>query len=190
MKKLNLGCGPNLLEGWVNADLYPANQDVFRMDATRPFPFADGSFDRIFTEHMIEHVKPAEGAFMLAECYRILAPGGRIRVSTPGLEFLYGLMYQPTRLSDMYVEWACRVFSLGEPICAETVINNFVRAWGHQYIYSRDRLCWALSHAGFRRPVGRKIGESEDPTFTGLENAERMPEGFLQLETMTIEAER
>ncbi len=47
-----------------------------------------------------------------------------------------------------------------------------------------------MTDAGFRAVALPKIGESDDPAFVGLENASRMPEGFLQLETMTIEAEK
>ena len=191
MRGLNLGCGPNLLgEGWLNADLHPIDARVLRLDATETFPFSAGEFDRVFTEHMIEHVSYEDGRFMLSECFRVLRPGGRIRVSTPGLEFLFGLLYRPDELTERYVEWACGAFSPGQPVRAETVINNFVRAWGHRYIYSRDALMESMHAAAFRKPYTCSIGESDDPAFVGLENAGRMPESFLQLETMTIEAEK
>ncbi len=135
MKKLNIGCGDHPLEGWQNGDIaLPIGAGY--LDATKRFPFRDGEIDRIFSEHMIEHVPFAGGKAMLAECYRVLAPGGRIRISTPSLEFLHGLMWQPIEETERYVKWACRVFSPGAPVRAETVINNFVRAWGHQFIWS------------------------------------------------------
>jgi predicted SAM-dependent methyltransferase len=53
-----------------------------------PTPFASDTFDFIFSEHMIEHVSHDDGAKMLAECHRVLKPGGHIRITTPDLAFL------------------------------------------------------------------------------------------------------
>src|SRR5215470_4711811 len=83
VRKLHIGCGSNILNGWLNSDLRPHTRDVLHLDATKRFPFDDELFDYIFSEHMIEHVSYAEGLFMLGECYRILKKNGRIRLSTP-----------------------------------------------------------------------------------------------------------
>ena len=188
--KLNIGSGEHPLPAdWVNADIAPQSGGIY-LDATKRFPFRDGEVDRIFSEHMIEHVPLSGGIAMLGECYRVLRSGGWIRISTPSLEFLLGLMLTPSDLSNRYVKWSCRIFSPGLPVCAETVINNFVRAWGHQFIYSREMLARVVTDAGFREGRFWPIAESDDPEFRGLENAARMPEGYLQLETMTIEAEK
>jgi predicted SAM-dependent methyltransferase len=190
MLKLNIGAGPNPIEGWYNVDLHAQVVGVGYLDATRPFPYPDETFDRIFTEHMIEHITYEDGRRMLAECYRVMKPGGRLRVSTPDLMFLVSLLNQPSALEWQYVVWACEVFTPGQPVCAESVVNNFVRAWGHQYIYTRFTLDRVLVDAGFKLTCWPKVGESDDPEFRELENVGRMPEGFLQLETMTVEAEK
>lgn len=190
MNKLNIGAGPNPMAGWTNVDLHPIHPGVAFMDARRAFPFNDGTFDRVYSEHMIEHVSFHDGKRMLQECFRVLCPGGRIRISTPDLDFLWSLRHAATAESQRYVEWACEHFSRGQPVCADTVINNFVRAWGHQYIWSKDVLEETMEFVGFRSFVWPPISESSDEAFAGLENASRMPEGFLQLETMTVEAEK
>lgn len=191
MRKLNVGCGPNVLEGWVNADLHPIDGRVVGFDATQQFPFSDGEFDRIFSEHMIEHVPYAGGAAMLAECYRTLKPGGRIRISTPSLDFLFNLLRgEPAPICHEYVKWACAAFSPEEPVCPETVINNFVRAWGHTYIHSRNSLGDLMDSLGFENLGLCYVSVSQDPEFRNIENVGRMPEGFLQIETMTVEGEK
>ena len=49
-------------------------------------PFADGSFDLVLSHAVIEHV--ADAPLYLRECRRVLAPGGRIYLSTaPYLSF-------------------------------------------------------------------------------------------------------
>ena len=103
---------------------------------------------------------------------------------------MFALRHHATPLSDRYVVWACEHFSQGQPVCADTVINNFVRAWGHQYIWSKDTLEETMEKIGFTAFAWPPIGESDDDEFVALENASRMPEGFLQLETMTVEAEK
>ena len=80
-KKLHLGCGPNRLPGWFNTDLKADGEYVFRLDATKPFPFPSNSFEEIFTEHMIEHIPYTKALSMLKECYRVLQPGGKLRSS-------------------------------------------------------------------------------------------------------------
>jgi len=65
-----------------------------------------------------------------------------------------------------------------------------VRSWGHQYIYTRHVLAAQLDNLGFKNQVWPRVGESDDPEFRDLENAGRMPEGFLALETMTVECSK
>jgi SAM-dependent methyltransferase len=88
VKKLHIGCGKNVLPGWLNMDALPLLPDVLYLDATRRFSFKDAAFDYIFSEHMIEHISYQHGLNMLAECRRVLQPSGKIRISTPDLNFL------------------------------------------------------------------------------------------------------
>ena len=89
--KLHVGCGGHVLDGWLNADLRPHSAHVLRMDATRRFPFPDNVFAYVYSEHVIEHLPFDAGAIMLGECFRVLAPGGKMRVATPDLAFLTAL---------------------------------------------------------------------------------------------------
>ena len=91
MRKLNLGCGHNVLEGWVNSDANPPSTAVTLLDVENKFPFTDNEFDYIFSEHMIEHLPYEVGSRSLKECYRVLKPRGVVRVSTPDLAFLVDL---------------------------------------------------------------------------------------------------
>src|SRR5215470_3014010 len=61
--KLQIGGGWRLLGGWLNTDI-EIIPGVMCMDATRPFPFADNIFYRVYTEHMIEHVPYQGGVCM------------------------------------------------------------------------------------------------------------------------------
>lgn len=62
-----------------------ANAEFVQGDGSR-LPFRDGVFDLVFSHSVIEHVESAEA--YLAECRRVLVPGGRLYLSTaPYLSF-------------------------------------------------------------------------------------------------------
>ena len=190
VRKLHIGCGGNRISGWLNTDYLPGSRNVFHLDATRTFPFADGQFDYAFSEHMIEHVSYARGMTMLKECRRVLKPGGKIRISTPDLAFVVGL-YSGVQSATQraYVRWACG--ELPKVVPADNpafVVNNFVRNWGHTFIYDEATLRSALTEAGFTDIRRCNLQKSEHADFRGLENETRLPPGFLQLETLTLEA--
>ncbi|MDQ6802345.1 MAG: hypothetical protein M3041_16105, partial [Acidobacteriota bacterium] len=63
MIKLQLGSGPQILQGWINIDnvKYPGVDKV--LDVTRGLPFRDVSF--VFAEHFIEHLAYADALALL-----------------------------------------------------------------------------------------------------------------------------
>ena len=189
--KLHIGCGKHLLPGWLNSDFTPQLPEVARLDATAIFPIRAAAFDYIFSEHMIEHVPFEGGQNMLNESYRVLKSGGRIRISTPDLKFLIDLYApQKTALQQAYIDWATRRF-VPSGIASDTfVINNFMRNWGHLFIYDTKTLRHALAAAGFVDISAHSVNHSAVPDFMQLEHDGRMPPGFLQLETMTMEARK
>ena len=89
--RLHIGCAGHLLDGWLNSDVHPRTGNVLRLDATRRFPFPDGVFVHAYSEHVIEHLSFSQAASMLDECFRVLSPGGKVRITTPDLSFLVDL---------------------------------------------------------------------------------------------------
>jgi ubiquinone/menaquinone biosynthesis C-methylase UbiE len=105
---LDLGCGPG---GWVldMAYAYPkaeiAGVDVSHtmtayanaraqsqglnnasfevMDLTRPLEFSDASFDLVNARFLVAALPAAQWPSLLAECRRVLRPGGLLRVTEP-----------------------------------------------------------------------------------------------------------
>jgi predicted SAM-dependent methyltransferase len=192
-RKLHLGAGENVLPGWLNTDVSgwrPA--DVVYLDARRPFPLPDASFDAVFSEHMLEHLTYADGQVCLGECLRVLRPGGRIRIATPALDRLARLYDEElTDVQRRYVRWAVDTLGTdGGAYLPGFVLNNFVRAWGHRFIYDEQTLRHGLGSAGFVDMERRQVGESDDPELTGLER--HLPEApeFNEYETLVIEARR
>jgi SAM-dependent methyltransferase len=97
---LDLGCGPGGSREqfrarhpgvrWTGLDVYDSpspppsgDPDIVLYDGGR-IPFADGSFDVVFSKQVLEHV--ADPRRVLGEVARVLAPGGAFAGSTSQLE--------------------------------------------------------------------------------------------------------
>ncbi len=84
--RLHLGCGPYYLPGWLNIDWLPVWKTDAWLDARQGLPFPSGFAQEIYTKEMLEHL-PADAIIqLLAECHRVLAPGGRLWIAVPGFE--------------------------------------------------------------------------------------------------------
>jgi predicted SAM-dependent methyltransferase len=82
---------------------------VFRsiryMNVVKQFPFADNTIDCVYSSHMIEHLYPKQADFCFHEIYRVLKPGGLLRVSVPDLDKIvagYDSQRPEPFLEDMY----------------------------------------------------------------------------------------
>ncbi len=188
-RKLHIGCGENLIDGWLNSDFFPHSGKVLHLDATKRFPFSEQTFNYIFCEHMIEHVSYSNGRAMLSECYRVLKNNGKIRISTPNLQFLIDLYSDnKSELQKEYIKWATDSSIKDAPYYDDTfVINNFVRDWGHLFIYDEKTLRASFEKAGFKKIIRCELNESKDELLQNLENEKRQPKTFLKLESVTLE---
>ncbi len=191
-RKLHIGCGRHIIDGWLTSDHHPSIGGVLHLDATGLFVFEDDTLDYIFSEHMIEHVPHAGGLSMLNECFRALERGGTLRISTPALAFLIDLYrHDKSDLQTQYIEWSSRTFIADAPCADDTfVINNFFRDWGRTFIYDEKTLRASLERAGFTDTVRCDLYHSDDKALKGLENENRIPTQFLKLETLTLEARK
>jgi predicted SAM-dependent methyltransferase len=189
--KLHIGGGPRCLPGWLNTDL-ALQLGVMQMDATQPFPFEDGLFHYVFTEHMIEHIPFEAAMVMLRECQRVLKPGGVIRVTTPNLAAFIELFAEKLNARQQsYLDFFCKTFLAPDrPATPAHAINSMFRLFGHQFIYDEKTLTDALRTAGFGEISRRPLMQSEHQTLQNLENVERYPEGFLEFESIALEAKK
>jgi len=86
MAKLNLGCGFDKREGFVNADNFPECQPDVMVDIeATPWPFEDNQFDYILMKHVLEHVGATFDVFreIMRELYRVTAPNGIVEIQVP-----------------------------------------------------------------------------------------------------------
>ena len=88
LKKLNLGCGGKLLEGYVNVDVVQSRSGIkpdVLCDLHALTPFADSSVDEILSVHVVEHFWRWEVVGVLKEWVRVLKPGGCMILECPNL---------------------------------------------------------------------------------------------------------
>lgn len=159
-QKLHLGCGSINFPGWVNIDLDSPTADQL-LDLTEPLPFESESVSHIFNEHFIEHITREQAIAFLKECYRVLAPQGAIRITTPNLRFLTHAYF-----SDNRDEWG----DLWQPNSRCQLMNEGMRAWGHQFLYDAEELTRVLGESGFKSITFQAYTQSSDEVFVGLES--------------------
>jgi predicted SAM-dependent methyltransferase len=83
---LNVGSGHRPLRGFVNIDINLARRPDMWLDVRNGLPFADGSVDRIYTCHVLEHFYYDELTGVLREFRRVLRPDGGLRLLVPSME--------------------------------------------------------------------------------------------------------
>jgi len=86
MLRLNCGCGRHAHPDWTNVDFTAQVPGVLEHDLRLGVPFADGHFDCVYSAHMLEHLPRPLAPRFLAECLRVLKPGGVLRLVLPDLE--------------------------------------------------------------------------------------------------------
>jgi predicted SAM-dependent methyltransferase len=193
VRKVQIGAGSSRLKGWLNTDIEPGGDGLAYLDATRTFPFEDGSIHYLFSEHVIEHLTYEEGKAMAAEAFRVLAPGGMMRVSTPDLtQFIKLFDPQPSeevldykRGKIAWHEWPRE----GNP--AAVILNLQMSSWGHKFMYDVETLGAILTAAGFRNLQEFEENMSNDPHLMGLEQRDTgVTVRWSHYETMSVEVEK
>jgi SAM-dependent methyltransferase len=83
---LNIGCGKHFHEAWTNIDLVSVSPHVRAYDLRKGLPYAENSYDAVYTSHVLEHLTPRDARASVQEQFRVLRRGGTIRVAVPDLE--------------------------------------------------------------------------------------------------------
>jgi predicted SAM-dependent methyltransferase len=85
---LNVGCGSHFVPSWTNIDFVSSHEAVRAWDLTQGIPAESESFDVVYHSHLLEHLSSPDAEALLRECYRVLKPGGVLRIVVPDLESL------------------------------------------------------------------------------------------------------
>lgn len=83
--KLNIGCGYNRLEGYLNLDSSPASA-ADRLMPAYDLDLESCSATEIKALQLVEHLGFFKTRFFLSECWRVLKSGGTLIIETPHIE--------------------------------------------------------------------------------------------------------
>ncbi len=127
-------------------------------DVDQPFnQHSDNSVDIIYLGQMIEHLNPIYTIpKFLNECYRMLKPGGTIRITTPDLDILINA-YNNGTLSDFNKDQP-NFYKNADPASKLSYImfasaglhskqNNYE---GHMFLFNKKSMTTTLNKAGFK----------------------------------------
>ena len=79
---LNLGSGKRNRDGYVNIDAVRHTDETIVADILS-LTYPDGSIDKIFSEHVIEHFNREDLERFFNNCHRMLKQGGELELIAP-----------------------------------------------------------------------------------------------------------
>ena len=159
---LNLGCGSNYVEGYVNADFFRFRfwkKDLLKiewqLDLRYPLECQDEVFDGIFTEHTLEHLYPDDAKKLLKELYRVLKKDSIIRITVPDIEKYVNFYFK--KYDDIDIESFDKRYPTG---CS--AIRNITQNYFHFSTWDFEELKRYLEEVGFKDIKKMEFGVTQN----------------------------
>lgn len=171
-KKLNLGCGDKLLQGYVNVDIAQERRglqpdvicDIRKLDV-----FESDFADEILAIHVVEHFWRWKVVSVLREWVRVLKPGGKMVLECPNLKSACeAFLKNPERAALPGPEGQRTMWVFyGDPRWTDPLM---VHRWG----YTPQYLTQVMHEAGLtnlcQEPAQFKLREPRDMRITGVKS--------------------
>lgn len=148
------------------------NLDIKYADAAVKIPVKDASVEVLYSSHMFEHLDRAEADSFLQEAFRVLMPGGIIRLAVPDLERIIN-SYNENKDANEFVASLCMSVQKPQRL-RERLKLLLVGPRQHHWMYDKASLCKILQNHGFSDAVGLMPGETRiaDPGSLNLRERE------------------
>lgn len=79
--KLNLGCGEQILEGFINIDSFPHTGVDLVCDLNKGIPLPDNSITEVKANHILEHLEDI--IKIMEEIHRVSKKGAVVKIKSP-----------------------------------------------------------------------------------------------------------
>jgi 2-polyprenyl-3-methyl-5-hydroxy-6-metoxy-1,4-benzoquinol methylase len=121
---------------------------VARTDLNSPLPFADGTFDVVCSNQVIEHLRDTD--LFVSEVFRILRPRGYAVVSTENLASWHNIAslffgWQPFSLTNV----SHQLGSIGNPLALHRGEASQWKSWEHVRVFAYRGLAELFAAHGF-----------------------------------------
>jgi SAM-dependent methyltransferase len=204
-KLLHFGCGPEAtLTNWEDYDgswnakintwpsvlkllihktfflnktkIYKFPPHVRYLDLRNSLPFADKCADAIYASHTLEHLYYYDAKKLIKECFRILKPGGSIRIVVPNLnDFILEYLADQSKNAAMNLHCKLLYRSLYRSnSIVYNIYNSLTDFHSHKFMYDPPMLIELLSQYGFKNIFLSCFNQSKIPEVSQIETTERV----------------
>lgn len=182
-KKFHLGCGTIFIPSYLNIGWWPhlgegtlyANPNgvegavLYNHDLVQGIPAADNSLEVVYHSHLLEHLTNVEGIEFTKACYRVLQPGGILRILVPDLE-LWSRNYIGN--NQFFFDEYLRDGLANDKELYPTngaIFMGMLHNHGHKMGYDLDTLKNILGKVGFERIRRTMVQDSDLPDIAIVE---------------------
>jgi len=145
-------------KGWITIDL--ARGADLTLDLSKQLPFSDGSVDRLYSSHALDHLCYEDAAALLRESHRILRNGGTLDLCVPDASF-YLKAYCSSEPFD--VRRFC-IYDFALHYHSRIDLVNYIAYMEgmHKYMYDTENLAALLRSIGFQKVTLRSFDSGLD----------------------------
>jgi predicted SAM-dependent methyltransferase len=145
LEYLNVGCGDNMPDNFINVDFSWSQKVDICMDITkRKYPVKDNSLKGIYTEHCVEHITLDQFEQNVKEFYRMLKKGGILRIITPDGAIYFDIYEKRKNGENVKMPYEEGFIT---PMAR---INGIFRNHGHKFIFDFETAQKILEKTGFK----------------------------------------
>jgi predicted SAM-dependent methyltransferase len=199
--RLNLGCGPVQPDGWINVDgshrarlastlpwldrsltmagLLPPTEfgpQTTVCNLQKRWPWTSGSVAAIYAGELWEHFEYPDAERLTTECFRVLRPGGVLRVCVPdGPEFwrtyleLFDRMMARPKAERSAEPLRARIDLYFREICTRRIVGSMGHT--HKWQFDEIQLVHLFECAGFTDVARMSLHDSRIPDIERVERS-------------------
>jgi len=161
---------------------FARENDIAYGDATKGLPLQDETVDVLYSSHMLEHLDRNEASMFLKEAFRVLRPGGVIRIAVPDLKKQVK-KYNEEGDADAFIE-ATHLCVPRPRSLAQKLRLLLVGPRNHQWMYAGNSLSRLVQKHGFIKAEVMPVGKTRIQDYEPLNLHERASE------SVYVEAEK